>query len=95
MRAVLLALLVFTAAAFAQSERYRASGTVVAVDRDHGRITIDTDPIEALKLPALGLAFIVHDRSLLDRVRNGRKVEFEFVKQGRGFVLVKLLKNVP
>ena len=92
---MLLVPAVFTAAAFAQSERYRASGTVVAVDRDLGRITIDTNPIEALKLPALGLAFAVHDRGLLDRVRHGRKVEFEFVKQGRGFVLLKLLKNEP
>ena len=100
MRAVLLAFVllvsvVFASAAFAQNERYQASGTVVAIDHDLGRVTIDTEPIEALKLPALGLAFIVHDRRLLDRVRNGRKVEFEFVKQGRGFVLVKILKNVP
>lgn len=95
MRAILLALFLFAAAASGQAERYHASGTVVAVDRDLGRITIDTEPIEALKLPALGLAFGVHDRSLLERVRTGRKVEFEFIKQGRNFVLLKLLKNAP
>ena len=95
MRATLLALLLVTGVAHAQVERYTAIGTVISVDRDLSRITIDTDPIEALKLPALALAFSVHDRNLLDRVRTGRKVEFEFVKQGRNFVLVKFLKNLP
>ena len=95
MRAALFALLLVTGVAHAQVERYIANGTVISVDRDLSRITIDTDAIEALKLPALALAFSVHDRNLLDRVRTGRKVEFEFVKQGRNFVLVRLLKNVP
>jgi Cu(I)/Ag(I) efflux system protein CusF len=58
-------------------------------------VTIDTEPIDALKLPALGLAFVVYDRSLMDRMRTGRKVEFEFIKQGRSFVLVRVLKNLP
>ena len=76
MRAALLALLLLAAAALGQSERYRASGTVVAVDRDLGRVTIDTNPIEELKLPALGLAFIVHDGNLLDRMRYGEVTDF-------------------
>jgi len=95
MRAGFLALLLFATLALGQAERYRASGTVVAIDHGLGRVTIDTDPIEELKLPALGLAFIVYDGNLLDRLRSGRKVEFEFVKQGRSFVLVRLFKNAP
>jgi Cu(I)/Ag(I) efflux system protein CusF len=58
-------------------------------------VTIDTEPIDALKLPALGLAFVVYDRSLLERMRSGRRIEFEFVKQGRSFVLVRVLKSLP
>jgi Cu(I)/Ag(I) efflux system protein CusF len=68
---------------------------VVAVDHELSRVTVDTNPIEALKLPALGLAFIVYDRRLMDRLRAGRKVEFEFIRQGRNFVLVRVLKNEP
>lgn len=68
---------------------------MVAIDRDLGRVTIDTEPIDELKLPALGLAFVVYDRNLLERMRAGRKVEFEFIKQGRSFVLVRVLKNLP
>jgi Cu(I)/Ag(I) efflux system periplasmic protein CusF len=95
MRAALLALVLLGGAAFAQGERYQASGAVVAIDRDLGRVTIDADPIEPLKLPALGLAFIVYDRNLLDRLRTGRRIDFEFVKQGRSFVLVRVLKTPP
>lgn len=58
-------------------------------------MTIDTEPIDALKLPALGLAFVVYDRTLLERMRSGRRIEFEFVKQGRNFVLVRVLKSLP
>ena len=93
MRAALFAFLLLTATALAQGERYQASGAVVAIDRDLGRVTIDTDPIDALKLPALGLAFSVYDRNLLERLRNGRRIEFEFVKQGRNFVLLRVLKT--
>lgn len=77
------------------AETLKASGTVVAVDRELSRVTIDTDPIEELKLPALGLAFVIYDRRLLDRLRAGRKIEFEFIRQGRNFVLVRVLRNEP
>ena len=40
-------------------------------------------------------AFVVYDRGLLERMRSGRRIEFEFVKQGRNFVLVRVLKSLP
>jgi Cu/Ag efflux protein CusF len=96
LRYAALALLLAAGLAFGQSrETLKGSGTVVAVDHELSRVTIDTNPIEELKLPALGLAFVVYDRRLLDRLRAGRKVEFEFIRQGRSFVLVRLLKNEP
>jgi Cu(I)/Ag(I) efflux system protein CusF len=97
LRTAALALLFAACLAFGQSrtETLKASGTVIAVDHELGRVTVDTQPIEELKLPALGLAFVVYDRRLLDRLRAGRKIEFEFIKQGRSFVLVRVLKNEP
>jgi Cu(I)/Ag(I) efflux system protein CusF len=94
--AAALALLLAIGLAFGQPrETLKGSGTVVAIDRELSRVTIDSDPIEELKLPALGLAFVVYDRRLFDRLRAGRKVEFEFVRQGRNFVLVRVLRNEP
>jgi Cu/Ag efflux protein CusF len=94
LRYAALALLLAADLAFGQSrETLKGSGTVVAVDHELSRVTIDTDPIEELKLPALGLAFVVYDRKLLGRLRAGRKIEFEFIRQGRNFVLVRVLRN--
>ena len=97
MKYAALALVLAAGLAFGQSrpETLKASGTVVAVDHELGRVTVDTNPIEELKLPALGLAFVVYNRKLLDRLRAGRKIEFEFIRQGRSFVLVRVLKNEP
>jgi len=97
LRYAALAFLLAASLAFGQSrsETLKASGTVVAVDHELGRVTVDTNPIEELQLPALGLAFVVYDRRLLDRLRAGRKIEFEFIRQGRNFVLVRVLRNEP
>ncbi len=83
MKYVALALLLAAGLAFGQSrpETLKASGTVVALDHELGRVTVDTNP--------------VYDRRLLDKLRAGRKIEFEFIRQGRSFVLVRVLKNEP
>ena len=72
---------------------YRGSGTVVAIDRDMGRVTIEVDPVEALKLPALALAFNVHDERIWNRVYRGKKLDFDFIKQGNNYVLLRILKT--
>jgi len=67
----------------------------MAIDRDMGRVTIEAEPIEALKLPALALAFIVYDERVWNRVSKGRKLDFEFMKQGNNYVLLRVLKPTP
>jgi Cu/Ag efflux protein CusF len=72
---------------------YQASGVVVAVDRDMGRVTIDTEGVEALKLPALALAFNVNDERMWSRFHRGQKLDFEFAKQGNNYVLLRVFKT--
>lgn len=84
-----------TAAPPSKPGTYRGSGVVVAVDRGMGRVTIEADPVEALKLPALALAFIVYDERVWSRVAKGRKLDFEFIKQGNNYVLLRVLKPMP
>ena len=57
-----------------------------------GRVTIEADPVEALRLPALALAFIVYDERVWNRVYKGQKLDFEFMKQGNNFVLLRVRK---
>ena len=88
-----LALVLMAALAFGQPATYKGTGTVVAVDRDMGRVTIEADPIAALKLPALALAFIVYDQRLWNRLYKGHQLDFEFIKQGNNYVLLRASKT--
>ena len=92
MRTAALALVLLTTLAFGQPAAYRGTGTVIAIDRDMGRVTIDADTVDAPKLPAVALAFIVYDQRLWSRLAKGRKLEFEFTKQGNNYVLLRVLK---
>ena len=93
MRTAALALVLLTTLAFGQPATYRGTGTVIAVDRDMGRVTIDAETVDAPKLPAVALAFIVYDQRLWSRMPKGRKLEFEFAKQGNNYVLLRVLKT--
>ena len=62
MKAAALALM--AALAFGQPATYKGTGTVVAVDGDVMRVTIEVQPLAALKLPELALAFILHHERL-------------------------------
>ena len=87
------ALILVAALAFGQPGTYKGTGTVVAIDRDMGRVTIEVDPIAALKLPELALAFNVYSERVWNRVHRGDHVEFEFAKQGNNFVLLRVLNK--
>jgi len=88
-----LALALAAALALAQPATYKGTGTVIAVDREMGRVTIDADSVDAPKLPAVALAFVVYDQRVWNRVAKGRKVEFEFAKQGNNYVLLRVLNK--
>jgi len=50
-------------------------------------VTIAHGPVESLKWPATTMNFRVKDKALLDRLSSGKKIEFEFVQQGRDYVI--------
>jgi Cu(I)/Ag(I) efflux system periplasmic protein CusF len=73
-----------------QGPSHKASGTITKVDPAAGRVTIAHGPVQTLKWPAMTMTFGVGDKALLDRARPGKKVEFEFAKQGSDYVIVKI-----
>jgi Cu(I)/Ag(I) efflux system periplasmic protein CusF len=79
-----------TAYSTSHAASYKASGTVTKIDPKAGRITIAHGPVEALKWPAMTMGFAVKDKELLERAQPGKKVEFEFAKQGSDYVIVKI-----
>lgn len=70
-----------------QAQKHKASGTVTKVDRIANKVTIAHGPVQSLKWPPMTMNFLVKDRALLDRLSSGKKIEFEFVQQGRDYVI--------
>src|SRR5690242_17657213 len=100
-RLALLALLALLSAAGAapagaQSRTvHTTTGVVIALDREHRKMTVDAAPVDELGLPALALSFIAHSRELLDKVRVGQRVKVDFIEQGRNFALTRVTALPP
>ncbi|HEY6240930.1 MAG TPA: copper-binding protein [Burkholderiales bacterium] len=76
------------AAKSAPAKTHKAAGTVTKVDTASSKVTIAHGPVETLKWSAMTMTFVVKDKALLGMFSSGRKVEFEFVQQGRDYVIV-------
>ena len=97
---LLAALLVLTVAGAAHAQpgmdmkkdvkgtAHTATGVVTRVDRD--KVTIRHEPVQSLNWPAMTMAFGVKDKGILDKVAKGKKVEFEFVQQGKQYVITSV-----
>jgi len=73
---------------------YSAKGEVVAVDSALSKVKLKHDAIPELKWPGMTMFFNVADKSLLDTVKTGDQVEFEFVKVDGGGPLITKIKPV-
>ncbi|MCF8504119.1 MAG: copper-binding protein [Caulobacter sp.] len=60
----------------------RGTGTVTALDKTAGTITLDHGPIAEVKWPAMEMEFKATPASLLDTVKVGDKVSFELKMAG-------------
>lgn len=60
----------------------RGAGTVTAIDKAAGTITLDHGPIADANWPAMEMAFKASPATLLDTVKVGDKVTFELKMAG-------------
>ncbi|MDR3358936.1 MAG: copper-binding protein [Desulfovibrio sp.] len=63
---------------------YTAKGKIVHTDKAAGKVTIDHEPVPALKWPRMTMPFRVEDPSLLDGLENGSPVRLDFRPEGPG-----------
>ena len=63
--------------AMAGASMAKGAGTVTAIDKTAGTITLDHGPIAEAKWPAMTMAFKATPPSLLDTVKVGDKVAFD------------------
>lgn len=78
------------AATTAQGPVHKATGTVKKTDPARGSVTIAHEPVPSLKWPAMTMTFMVKDKAAIEKLQPGRKIEFEFVQQGKDYVITQM-----
>ena len=66
---------------------HQATGVVKKVDAANGKVTLSHEPVKSLNWPAMTMGFSVKDKTLLDKLAVGKKVNVEFVQQGADYVV--------
>jgi len=66
---------------------HKATGVVKKLDPKAGTVTLAHEPVKSLKWPAMTMSFGVKDKALLDKMQAGKKVEFEFVQEGKSNII--------
>ena len=72
------------AASAAKTVGHQASGTVDGIDLKEGTISLNHGPIASLKWPAMTMEFKAANPALLQALKPGAKVDFEFVERQPG-----------
>ena len=70
-----------------QSTVHKASGTVTKVDRERSRVTIKHGAVKSLDWPAMSMTFAVKEKALLENLQPGRNIDFQFVQQGKDYII--------
>lgn len=66
---------------------HKATGVVKKLDSKAGTVTLAHEPVKSLNWPAMTMGFTVKDKMLLDKLAVDKKVEVEFVQQGKDNVI--------
>jgi Cu(I)/Ag(I) efflux system protein CusF len=69
---------------------HEATGVVTKVDSAAGKVTIKHEAVQSMKWPAMTMTFSVKDRALLDKLAKDRKVQFEFVQEGKDYIVTSV-----
>jgi len=70
---------------------YPGTGVIVTINRGEGWIEINHEEIKNL-MPAMQMEFNVKDKSLLDNVKVGERVNFTIVETQEGEYLTEIRK---
>jgi Cu(I)/Ag(I) efflux system periplasmic protein CusF len=70
-----------------QGKTHKGAGTVQKIDPAGDSVTIAHGPIESMKWPSMTMSFKAKDKKILDGIKPGAKVEFEFIQQGKNYVI--------
>ena len=69
---------------------HKATGVVTRVDAAKNRVTIRHEPVQSLNWPTMNMAFTVKDKAMIARMPKDKKIDFEFVQEGRDYVVTEV-----
>ena len=69
---------------------YTTSGVIQSVDDAAKKAVITHEPVPALDWPAMTMGFVFEDASLLEGLKAGDKVRFDFYTHGNTYVVVDI-----
>ena len=69
---------------------HKGTGVVKKVDAAKGAVTLDHEPIKSVNWSAMTMTFNVKDKKMLENVKSGQKVQFEFVQEGKENVITSI-----
>jgi Cu/Ag efflux protein CusF len=70
-------------------ETYKSKGTVNAVNVKGGKVSLKMDALPSLKWPPMTMDFDLAETRVLERLKPGQKVEFDFVEKSMGRYEIK------
>ena len=73
-----------------QGTVHNAVGVVTNVDPAKSTVTLAHEPVKSLNWPAMTMGFTVKDKAMLDKLAIDKKVEIEFVQQGKDNVITSI-----
>lgn len=76
--------------AMAAAQTYNATGTVTAVDKAAGKVTIHHERIQSLNWPEMTMTFAVEDPKLLKIIQTGDNVHFSLTESNGEYVIQQL-----
>ena len=74
----------------AVADSHHGSGVVKSVDTAKGTVTIAHGAIQTLKWPAMTMSFKAADKKVLETLRPGQKIDFEFVQEGKAYIVTRV-----
>jgi len=72
-----------------ESGRAMTAGAVKKVDKAAGKVTISHEPIEKLEMPRMTMVYRVKDPAMLDRLKEGDRINFVAEKVNGAFTVME------
>lgn len=69
---------------------HKTTGRIEAVDPVAGSLKIHHAAVPSISWPAMTMDFLVSDKTLLNNVKSGQEIEFEFYDRGGDYVVTSV-----